>query len=66
MGKYKCVCCGKYTMDERPPGTYQVCPECGWEDDKAQFKDPDYSGGANSISLNETIKRYKESLIKKQ
>lgn len=56
---YACVCCGELTMDERPPGTHQICPVCGWEDDRAQYKDPDYAGGANRYSLNEAKKQYK-------
>lgn len=30
-GKYKCPCCGYYTLDER--GGYDICPVCFWEDD---------------------------------
>lgn len=45
-------------MDEQPPGTYQVCPVCGWEDDKTQYKNPDLEGGANALSLNQTRERY--------
>ncbi len=51
--KYECVCCGARVLTECPPGTYEVCPMCGWEDDKSQFLDPDYGGGANPISLNQ-------------
>ncbi|MGC7837415.1 CPCC family cysteine-rich protein [Pseudomonas sp. L7] len=46
-----CPCCEYLTFDERPTGTFEVCPVCGWEDDDAQFRDPTYGGGANSISL---------------
>jgi hypothetical protein len=49
--KYNCPCCGYYTLDEEPPGTFQVCPVCYWEDDNTQFDDPTYSGGANENSL---------------
>lgn len=28
---YTCPCCGHATLDER--GGYEVCGECGWEDD---------------------------------
>jgi hypothetical protein len=51
--KFTCPCCGYRTLDEQPPGTYQVCPICLWEDDQIQFQDPDYRGGANSVSLRE-------------
>ena len=46
-------CCGFVTLDERPPGTYEICRVCGWEDDPVQFADPDYRGGANTDSLRE-------------
>ncbi|KRB75117.1 hypothetical protein ASE01_17310 [Nocardioides sp. Root190] len=30
-GPYSCPCCGHLTLDER--GGYEICEECGWEDD---------------------------------
>ena len=30
-GPYSCPCCGHRTLDER--GAYEICGECGWEDD---------------------------------
>ncbi len=51
--KYECPCCGYLTLDEQPPGTYEICPVCFWEDDPVQFEDPKYEGGANRISLNQ-------------
>lgn len=50
---YPCVCCGKKTLHEMPPGTHEICPICGWEDDRSQYKDMDYRGGANACSLRE-------------
>jgi hypothetical protein len=50
---FACPCCRFFTLDERPPGTFEICEICGWEDDPVQFKDPDYRGGANASSLNE-------------
>lgn len=47
MRKYTCPCCGYKTLDEEPPGTYEICAICYWEDDPVQFEDPDYEGGAN-------------------
>ncbi len=41
------------TLTEEPPGTFEVCPVCGWEDDDAQARDPDFAGGANRVSLRE-------------
>jgi cysteine-rich CPCC protein len=29
--QYTCPCCGHRTLDER--AAYEICPECGWEDD---------------------------------
>ncbi len=51
--KYKCPCCGKMTLSEPPPGTYEICSACKWEDDEAQYNNPDYEGGANQLSLNQ-------------
>ena len=58
MKKYKCPCCERFTLSEEPPGTYEVCEVCGWEDDLAQYKNPDLEGGANSMSLNNAKKEY--------
>lgn len=57
--KYKCPCCGNYTLDEKPPGTFEVCSMCNWEDDEAQYNDPEYVGGANKLCLNEAKEKYK-------
>ncbi|HDK7166210.1 hydrolase [Clostridium sporogenes] len=58
MNKYECVCCGNFTLSECPPGTYEICPICNWEDDEYQYNNPDYAGGANDLSLNEARKQY--------
>ena len=52
MKKYQCKCCGYYTLDMSPEGSYEICPVCYWEDDSVQSKDSDYTGGANIVSLN--------------
>ncbi|UAT33102.1 hypothetical protein K7T73_21765 (plasmid) [Bacillus badius] len=49
--KYTCPCCGYKTLDEEPTDTYEICEICFWEDDGVQFRDPDYEGGANEVSL---------------
>ncbi len=36
--QYTCPCCGYKTLYEEPPGTYEICRMCGWEDDTVQFK----------------------------
>lgn len=51
VDKYTCPCCGYKTLDEPPPGSFDICPICYWEDDNLQFVDPDYAGGANRVSL---------------
>ena len=48
---YGCLCCGCWTLEEAPPGTFAICPVCGWEDDNVQAADPTYAGGANTMSL---------------
>lgn len=57
--KYKCPCCGYYTLEDEP-GHFDICPVCYWEDDNIQADDPDYWGGANYMSLNDARKNYKE------
>ncbi len=49
--KYKCPCCGFYTFEHRPNGTYDICKVCFWEDDPTQLGDCNYKGGANGVSL---------------
>lgn len=46
-----CPCCGKHKFEE--VDFYEVCPVCGWEDDGIQRDDPNYTGGANVMSLNQ-------------
>jgi hypothetical protein len=56
MKRYPCPCCHYHTILDawsEPPGTFYICPVCGWEDDNIQHDDPDYRGGANIESLNE-------------
>ena len=33
MKKYECPCCGFYTFDEKPNGSYDICPVCFWEEE---------------------------------
>lgn len=56
--RYRCPCCGHLTLDEQPPGTYEVCAVCLWEDDIAQFENPDLAGGANDASLAEARRNF--------
>lgn len=55
---YACPCCRYLTFDEEPPGTFEICPVCGWEDDEVQFRDPTYDGGANAVNLEEARKNF--------
>lgn len=55
---YPCPCCGFLTIGEQPPGTFEICPVCDWEDDNVQFEDPDYAGGANKVSLNQARRNF--------
>ena len=55
-----CPVCEKYEFEEQD--AYEICPVCDWEDDLLQRKNPDYSGGANKLSLNEYRKKYLESI----
>jgi hypothetical protein len=56
--RYPCPVCGNLTLLRKPPGTYDLCPVCWWEDDGVQFENPDRRGGANAPSLNEARENY--------
>ncbi|WP_040152395.1 MULTISPECIES: CPCC family cysteine-rich protein [Photorhabdus] len=56
MGYNTCPCCGKRTIERL--GEYEICPICNWEDDPVQSADPHFSGGANSMSLEDAKKLY--------
>lgn len=58
--KYRCPCCGYYTFNDRPTGNYDICEVCYWEDDPIQSADPNYSGGANKVSLLQARTNYRE------
>jgi hypothetical protein len=55
-----CPCCGYLTLAQAPSGTYELCPVCFWEDDGVQFRNPDYEGGANKVSLNRARDNFRE------
>lgn len=57
--RFACPCCANLTLSEAAPGTFEICPVCYWEDDETQFRDPDYRGGANVVSLNEAKSSYR-------
>ena len=56
--KYTCPCCWYKTLEEEPPGTYEICNICFWEEDPVQFKEPDYEGGANEGSLRQAQENF--------
>lgn len=53
----KCPCCGQTTV-----GEYEICDLCSWENDPIQLDDPEYSGGANRMSLNEAREAFKKGV----
>ncbi len=46
---FTCPCCG-YDVFSEPPGHYEICPICNWEDDISQLKFVE-TLGANEVSL---------------
>ncbi len=48
--RFPCPCCSSPVLTE--VGAYEICPVCNWEDDPVQSADPDFAGGANTMSLN--------------
>lgn len=54
-----CPCCGEYHFEEED--FYEVCEVCGWEDDGLQRDEPDYEGGANTISLNQAREVWRQT-----
>lgn len=59
MAAYPCPCCGHLTFAE-PPGSYDICPVCFWEDDAVQLRWPTYTGGANGPDLIESQRTFAE------
>ena len=57
---FPCACCGHLTISNQPPGTFEICPICNWEDDNVQFDDPNFEGGSNDMSLNQAKENYRK------
>jgi hypothetical protein len=56
--RFTCPCCGYLVFDE-PPGSYEICPTCFWEDDALQLEfATTLAGGANRPSLLEAQRAY--------
>ena len=60
MEKYICACCKNWRLVEKI-NCYEICPICYWENDKIQEINPDYQGGANPKSLNQSRTDYQKS-----
>ena len=54
--RYPCPCCG-YLILEEPPGSYDICPICYWEDDLSQLRFP-LTTGANHVNLLDGQRNY--------
>ena len=54
--EFTCPACGFLTFEE-PPGSYDICAVCDWEDDYVQLRFP-IIGGANRESLCEYQKKW--------
>jgi Cysteine-rich CPCC len=54
---YPCPCCGHLVFCE-PPGSYEICPICFWEDDVIQLVYPLMDGGANKFCLFKSQKEF--------
>jgi hypothetical protein len=54
---YPCPCCGHLSLSE-PPGSYEICSICFWEDDNIQLRWPTWRGGASRPSLAESQANY--------
>jgi len=39
MSLFPCPCCGYQTLPKQPPGSYEICPICCWEDAYAEHVD---------------------------
>ena len=55
----KCPVCGSNSFDDYDY-EHSICKECFWEYDPVQVDNPDFSGGANELSLNEYRKVYEK------
>ena len=55
-GVHKCPVCEQYVFEEA--SSFEICEVCNWQDDRVQEDDPDYTGGANKMSLNQARKAY--------
>jgi hypothetical protein len=55
--RYPCPCCGYLVFDD-PPGSYDICPICFWEDDAVQLRYAGSAVGANHLCLLDAQRAY--------
>ena len=58
MSSYPCPCCGHLVFEE-PPGSYDICPICFWEDGISQLRFV-ATTGANDVSLLEAQRNFSD------
>ena len=54
----KCPVCGKFEFEGYDD--MDMCDVCGWSNDALQVEKPDYTGGANMMSLNQAKEAYRQ------
>jgi hypothetical protein len=58
MLRFPCPCCG-YLVFGEPPGSYDICKICFWEDDALQLEyATTLAGGANHTTLQEAQQNF--------
>ena len=56
---YPCPCCG-FLVFNGPPGTYEFCPVCAWQETVGQLRFATLPGGPNKSNLVEAQVNYAE------
>ena len=56
--KYTCPCCGYKTIEEEPPVHMKFVTYVFGKRIHIQFKEPDYEGGANEVSLRQAQENF--------
>lgn len=56
--KNLCPVCRRYHFSY--PNSFEICPICGFENELLAIREPDFTGGANILSLIETRKAFNE------
>ena len=51
--RYRCSCCGFFTLPDPSPGSLEICSVCFWQDDMVGFTEPCTAVGPNKVSLQE-------------